>query len=289
MSKIYDCFCFFNEFDILDLRLNILDPYVDYFVLCESSVTHVGTKKPFFFDENKERYKQFLGKIIHLKIEDSPDRFTHLPVIKHPQNYDDVELNKIYDFIATQTERFNVYSQPNYGRDFFQKECVRRGLEGCSDDDVIISSDVDEIPDPEILKNIAKLDRDKYYTFNQNFYCYYLNVLKERNWGGSRMGSYGKLKNYSYNELRAQQNIILEEGGWHFSFMGGPEQVRKKLTSYSAADLANSTVIGAISNNMNNSIDPFFRGRMQVVAIDDSYPKYLIDNIEKYKHMLRTP
>ena len=53
-DKIYDCFCFFNEFDILDLRLNILDPYVDYFVICESSVTHTGAEKPFYFEEFKD-------------------------------------------------------------------------------------------------------------------------------------------------------------------------------------------------------------------------------------------
>jgi len=286
-SKIYDCFCFFNELDILDLRLNILDPYVDYFVLSEASVTHVGTPKPYYFEENKDRFSKFRDKIIHLKIEDTPEDFTALPTLENPQSYDERELNKIYHFINTQTERFNVKTQPDYGRDFFQKECIRRGLENCQDDDIIIFSDVDEIPNPAKLKKISEWDSDQYYTFNQNFYCYYLNVLKERNWEGSRAARFSQLRDYSYNELRANPNTLIEDGGWHFSFMGGPDQVYKKLVSYSAAHLANNMVLGSVPHNINNNIDPFFRGRLETISLDDSFPEYLVKNIDKFRHLIK--
>jgi beta-1,4-mannosyl-glycoprotein beta-1,4-N-acetylglucosaminyltransferase len=175
-----------------------------------------------------------------------------------------------------------------YGRDFFQKECIRRGLINCADDDIIISSDCDEIPNPELLKDLDNiLSNAPYFTFNQTTYYYYLNMLKEYNWKGSRMGKYKDLKNYSYNKLRGQDNFNLLNGGWHFSFMGGPEKVKTKIESYSAQEMNNSHVINNITNNINNGIDPFFRGQLTEVKIDESYPKYLLDNIDKFKHMIK--
>ena len=122
--KVYDCFCFFNELELLELRLNILDDYVDFFVISEANVTHTGKPKPYYFDENKHMFSKFLHKIIHLKIEDTPSDFVNLPIIEHPKTYDECELNKIYNFINTQTERFNVHTQQDYGRDFFQKSVL---------------------------------------------------------------------------------------------------------------------------------------------------------------------
>ena len=79
MAKIYDCFNFFNELDILELRLNILYDYVDYFVIVESSVTHSGQPKPFYLEENKERFAKFWDKIIIFKVVDTPEDFVNLP------------------------------------------------------------------------------------------------------------------------------------------------------------------------------------------------------------------
>lgn len=281
--KIYDTFNFFNELDLLEIRLNTLYDVVDYFVIVECSVTHSGEAKPFYYDENKERYSQFSDKIINYKVSDTPTQFNNLTTS------DDVELNKIYRYINSQTNRFNKNTQPDYGRDFFQKECIRRALSGCSDDDIIIYSDLDEIPNPEIIRNIKLLDLTKIYRLNQNMYVYYLNVLKEYNWFGSRILTYNNLKNLSLNEVRGDNSLSNEirNGGWHFSFMGGKEMVKKKITSYSARDLANQKVINSIELNMNNNIDPFFRGSMQVVPIDNSYPEYLLNNLEKYKHMIK--
>ena len=77
--KIYDSFLFFNELDILEIRLNTLYDVVDHFILVESSVTHQGVSKPFIFDENKERFAKFLDKIIHIKVTDTPDDFSIVP------------------------------------------------------------------------------------------------------------------------------------------------------------------------------------------------------------------
>tara|TARA_R110000851_G_scaffold183027_6_gene332138 strand:+ start:524 stop:1381 length:858 start_codon:yes stop_codon:yes gene_type:complete len=285
MSKIYDCFNFFNELDILELRLNTLYDYVDYFVIVESNVTHSGEAKKFFYEENRERFSKFTEKILTYKILDTPYDFINLP------ETDEIALKEVYSYIGTQTNRFNRNTQPDYGRDFFQKESVRRSLINCDDDDIIIISDADEIPNPDVLKNINELSLESnIYRLNQNMYCYYLNILKEKNWFGSRILKYRKLKTMSINEIRGNNNLSLEvlNGGWHFSFMGGVDMVKNKITSYSARDMVDSNVFNSVQSNMEGNMDPFFRHSLTEVDIDNTYPEYIINNIDKYQHMIKT-
>jgi beta-1,4-mannosyl-glycoprotein beta-1,4-N-acetylglucosaminyltransferase len=284
MSKIYDCFNFFNELDILEIRLNTLYEYVDYFVIVESNVTHSGEQKPFYFEENKERFSKFLNKIIAYKVYDTPTDFVNLKI------NEDNTLMLINGFIENQTNRFNRSTQPDYGRDFFQKECVRRPLVNCSDEDIIIISDADEIPNPEMLKNLKNLDLENtIYSLNQTTYYYYLNLLKQRDWYGSKISLYKNIKNLSFNEVRGDESLSkkIDNGGWHFSFQGGKDMVKIKILSYSARDLANNNVLSQLDNNIDNNIDPFFRGNLTPVEIDNTYPKYIINNLDKFKHMIK--
>jgi beta-1,4-mannosyl-glycoprotein beta-1,4-N-acetylglucosaminyltransferase len=284
VNKIYDCFNFFNELDILEIRLNELYDIVDYFVIVESSVTHSGENKPFYFDENKDRFSKFLDKIINFKIINTPNDFINLTPT------DDNELIKINEYIINQTNRFNRYSQPDYGRDFFQKESVRRALINCEDNDLILISDADEIPNQQILKNIKNLDLENtIYSLNQTMYCYYLNYLKQNDWYGTKMGLYKNMKKYSFNEIRGDESLStkINNGGWHFSFQGGLKMVTKKLLSYSARDMVNPYVLSSIEKNMENGIDPFFRGSLQKVIVDNSYPIYIQDNLVKLSHMIK--
>ena len=286
MTKIYDCFNFFNELDILELRLNILYDYVDYFVIVESSVTHSGQPKPFYLEENKERFSKFWDKIISFKITDTPEDFMNLS----NTGFFDSELDKVHHYIRTQTNRFNRNTQPDYGRDFFQKESVRRALSNCSEDDVIIISDADEIPNPETLKDLKSLSLgDTIYSLSQPMYSYYLNMLSDSDWHGSKMGLYKNVKELSFNEIRNDSNLTtkIPNGGWHFSFMGGEEMVRKKITSYSARDLVNDQVLSSIKNNMDNDQDVFFRGKLTKVEIDKTYPDYILNNLGKYNNMIK--
>ena len=284
INKIYDCFNFFNELDILEIRLNELYDVVDYFIIVESNVTHSGEDKLFYFDENKDRFTKFLDKIINIKITDTPNDFINL------KSTDDNELNKINQYIINQTNRFNRYNQPDYGRDFFQKESVRRGLINCQDNDLILISDADEIPNHKFLKNIKNLDLENIiYSLNQPMYCYYLNYLKQNDWYGTKMGLYKNMKKYSFNEIRGDISLStkINNGGWHFSFQGGINMVTKKLLSYSARDMVNQSVLSSIETNMENGIDPFFRGKLLKVEIDSTYPKYILDNLDKYSYMIK--
>ena len=284
MSKIYDCFNFFNELDILEIRLNTLYEYVDYFVIVESNVTHSGEQKLFYFEENKERFSKFLDKIILYKVYDTPTDFVNLKISE------DNILMLINGFIEKQTNRFNRTTQQDYGRDFFQKECVRRPLINCSDDDIIIISDADEIPNPEILKNLKNFDLENtIYSLNQTTYYYYLNLLKQKDWYGSRVALYKNIKNLSFNEVRGDESLSqkIDDGGWHFSFQGGKDMVKRKILSYSARDLVNNHVLAQLDNNINNNVDPFFRGNLTPVEIDNTFPNYVLNNLDKFKHMIK--
>ena len=132
---VYDCFQFFNELDILLLRMHILNDVVDKFVISESTVTFSGDPKPLFYEENKDMFKEFEGKIIHNVVYDTPmdcDAFT---------------------------------------RDHHQKCAVGRGIAGCKDDDIIIFSDVDEIPNVETLKKILPdIEPGKIYMLAQRLF-----------------------------------------------------------------------------------------------------------------------
>ena len=134
---VYDCFQFFNELDILKLRLHIMNPVVDRFVISEATETFSGNPKPLYYEENKEMFAEFADKIIHVVVDDTPPGYTH-------------------------------------DRDTFQKNAVGRGLKDCTDEDIIIFSDLDEIPNPEKIKEILQnFDRTKIYHFAQRlFYCY---------------------------------------------------------------------------------------------------------------------
>jgi beta-1,4-mannosyl-glycoprotein beta-1,4-N-acetylglucosaminyltransferase len=284
--KIYDCINFFNELDILEIRLNILYNYVDYFVIVESDKTHAGNNKPFYLEENMQRFEKFSDKIISYKVLDNPERFDNLD----PNDVEDPELAKIYQYINNQTTRFNRQTQPDYGRDFFQKESIKRPLIGCNDEDIIIVSDADEIPNPLVLEKLKYLDLDSdMYSLKQNMYCYYLNMLKDPNWYGSKISKYKNIKNLSINELRGDPSLttIIANGGWHFSFMGGEEMVKKKITSYSARDLVNDHILNSISKNIESGVDVFFRDTMTLVDIDGTYPEYIINNLKKYKWMIK--
>ena len=127
---IYDCFQFFNELDILKIRLEVMNPIVDKFVISEATETFSGLKKPLYYEENKELFSEFQDKIIHVVVEDTPEGDTHY-------------------------------------RDTFQKNAVTRGLKDCRDDDIVIFSDLDEIPNPEKIKEILQnLQNDKIYHWN---------------------------------------------------------------------------------------------------------------------------
>ena len=143
--KIYDCIQFFNEEHILELRINILNKFVDFFVISESTADHQGNPKKLNF--NLSKFKKYENKIIYVIVDDTLD------AIKKPH----LGQNSL-------VERH-------------QRNSITRGLKNCSDDDLVIISDVDEIPDLSKLNLLNK--KKRYAVFCQKKFDYKLNLLNE--------------------------------------------------------------------------------------------------------------
>lgn len=263
--KIYDCFPFFNELDLLEIRLNTLYDHVDYFVISECTHTFTGKQKELNFKNNFSRFDKFKEKIIYSIIDDSPAEYS------------------------------------TGAREIFQKNSILKALKNCKDDDVILVSDIDEIPNPTVLSNTIKnVLKDNIQVLMQNFYYYYLNNLIEEDyygstkWKGTRVSSFWLFKQLNVNNIRNTDNVGITpiqilNGGWHFSFLGGKEKIIEKLDAYGHQEYNTNEVRSNIENNMEClEQDLFFRKmKAKTVKIDDTYPEYLYKNIDKYQHLLR--
>ena len=223
--KIYDCFIYFDEELLLDVRLNILDKFVDKFVIVASKFSHRGEiRKPSF---NINKFEKFKNKIKYILLEDNP--------------------NDLYE-IDKEDPRIHEKKILNGNlREFHQRNSIIKGLNDANDEDIILISDVDEIPNLEGI-NFKEIE-NKPYLFNQIFCCYKLNLFSKMRWCGSRMIRKKNLispqwlrdiKDRKYPIWRLDtffskkkfSNInFIEEGGWYFSYLKKPTGVEKKLKS----------------------------------------------------------
>ncbi len=264
-NKVFDTFSFFNELDLLDLRFNILDPYVDFFIIIESPFTFSGLEKPLYFKENKKRYSKWDKKIINYVVDDYPN---------------DEELCRLIELKGYAPE-------PHFHRAFYQKESIKKALLGMNPDkdDICYFGDADEIWKPKEID-------DKIYKLNQLCYSYYLNNRSSEQWRGTVVTRYKNIINGCLNEMRARPTNFLDDGGWHFSNLGGIEAVIKKIESYDHQEFNNYETKSKIEERIRNNQD--FLGRnhdylglpFKLWKEEKNLPKYLLDNIEKYKHLM---
>ena len=227
--KIFDCFMFFDENVILDVRLNILNQFVDYFVIVESRYNHNGHEKNLNFDINK--YKNFKDKIIYIIHENVPKE------IRRINNHDsDHEKNAKYIFNAAFREND-------------QRNSIINGLNKAGEDDIILISDVDEIPNLENVK--FQEIKEKLIFFKQEMFYYKFNLkLPNLNWIGTKSCKKKYLKTpqwlrnikdrkYPFYRLdtffsdnKYSDIKFVSGGGWHFTNIKTAEQIRYKLKSY---------------------------------------------------------
>tara|TARA_Y100000114_G_C11761448_1_gene329987 strand:- start:3114 stop:3893 length:780 start_codon:yes stop_codon:yes gene_type:complete len=249
--KTYDCFIFHDELDFLELRLNILDPCVDKFIITDGNKTFSGNPKESVYLKNKERFSKWEKKIIH--------NFINIPyTISDPWAAGAYSRNSIMNL------------------DIFE------------DDDLILNSDLDEIPKPEIIeKKDEWLTHNTHFTFQQKRYVYYLNNYETDQWFGTRAATYKYLKNTSVENIREPAEDrslitgpIFNDGGWHFTFFGGEEIIKSKIQSYAHTEFNTPEVLENISNNIKENKDPLSREgyRYHKVDIDNSFPDYIVKN-----------
>ena len=227
--KIFDTFMYFNEDLILDIRLHELNEYVDKFVVVESAYTHSGDPKQFNFDINN--YKKYSDKIIYVQVNDKPENF--------------LEINSSDDYEAKKNKQvINGMRSDNY-----QRNKIIDGMKDAKEEDFILVSDIDEIPNLNSL-NLNQI-KSNIIVFNQFFFHYKLNLyLKEFNFFGTKgcKKKYLKspqwlrnIKNKKYSFLRFDtffsdnkyRNVFfVKNGGWHFSNISNSEKIFYKLKSY---------------------------------------------------------
>ncbi len=227
--RIFDCFMYFDEEIVLETRLNYLDPYVDYFVIIESSFTHSGDKRDLKFDITK--FKKFKDKIIYKIYDKIPDKVENI-------SENDDEDTKSLKYIMNALYREN--NQRNY---------INEGIKNAKDEDIILVSDVDEIP------NLSNIDigniKEKIILFKQDMFYYKFNLkLPNMKWTGTKAC---KKKNYLsaqwlrnikdrkypfyridtlFSDKKFMSVNIINNGGWHFSNIKSAEEIEVKLKSY---------------------------------------------------------
>jgi len=227
--KIFDCFMYFDEEIVLDVRLNTLDQFVDYFVIVESKFTHKGDKRDLKF--NPDKFEKFKDKIIYLVYNHQP---SEIEKINNEDSPDEIARKSLWNAI------YRENGQRNY---------IEKGLIEANEDDIILISDVDEIPNLENIefKKISK----KIILFKQNMFYYKFNLrLPNLIWTGTkgcrkkdlinpqwlrnikdRKYSFFRLDTFfSKNKYRSVRRII--DGGWHFTNIKNAEAIEHKLKSY---------------------------------------------------------
>ncbi len=238
---IYDCFTFFNETELLKLRLELLSNVVDKFIIVEADKTQKGIKKEFNFERIKPLFdEKYPGKIIYIKV-------TDCPVLKDSK-----------DWVI----------------EHFQRNAIMGGVYSCKAEDLIMISDIDEIPDPAVLCNMQKyavipinksspnkkihlkqffslLGENKKFlksdtldffleympvVLEQKFFYYFMNNLANEKWYGTILCRYKNMR--IPQQLRNRRNIMpyVKNAGWHFSYLGGIERIKEKLNSIIEGD-----------------------------------------------------
>jgi len=253
---IYDCFMFFNELDLLEVRLHELNDVVDKFIISESTRTFSNQPKELIFQKNMDRFKEFLPKIEYMIIDDAD-----LPP---------------YDA---------AWTYENYQRDVMEK-----ALKGCSPEDLIIISDLDEIPDKEIIKNLGDFGGIKVLDMLQyNFYLNYINS-KEPVWlRGTRVFKYKELENTTLTAIRLSEGEHIPNAGWHFSFLGGIKTIKYKIQAFAHQEYNNEyyTDEKKLEKAVKEGKDIFERGyEYKIVPIDKSFPQYIQKNKDKFKDLI---
>ena len=264
--KIYDCFSYWDEDFLLDLRFNILNEYVDYFVIVEGNKTWQDNEKKLQF--NIDKFKKFRDKIIYIPVEDLPS------------------------------------GDDPYLRENYQRNCIDRGIKDANKDDLIIISDLDEIPNPDKLKNFNP--KNRYSVFKQKHFYYKINLQSNANpfWFGSRicvkryLKSPQWLRNLKFKKRpfwrldKFRLNNIVEDGGWHFCNLKSPEELLYKYQNlcetndpYHFKEKIEEKFLNLseIKKRIENRQDIIGRAdSFNKIKLDATYPRYIINNLSKF-------
>jgi beta-1,4-mannosyl-glycoprotein beta-1,4-N-acetylglucosaminyltransferase len=256
--RLFDCFIFYNELDLLELRLRETYGSVDHFVICEATRTFRGKPKPLLFHEHRSRFEPFLDKIIPIAVEDLPVQGSA------------------------------------WDREHFQRNCLRRGLTDLRAADVAIISDCDEIPSREALAQLRQ--REGYFVLDMPMYQFYMNMCalaagwrKVFAYSGAlhgRIGDYNRPRENPAQSLArfAGEDHVIGHAGWHFTFLGGAERIRDKLQAYSHTEAWQTRMLEGNNAEIQLEVLKDVGGgrHLEYCAIDSSFPEQLRTNLDHY-------
>lgn len=267
----FDCCTFFNEFDILELRLQELWDTVDYFVIAEANSTHQNNPKPFYLKDNWERFKKYESKIRHILVDDMP---------MHPDTW----VN----------ERF-------------QRKALERGLYDLKPDDIVIVSDCDEIPRPAAIDAIQvdpnNYDRYilaiplNYYRFNYMMItpvCKQNNIIVTR---GRAFTNPQQEREFTFHRgnlplhYADHEFCVIEHGGWHFTYFGQTDHALNKIKNFAHAETNIPQIVDRLDvdymiKNKVGLLGFDYHERFEYIQVDDYFPQTIVNNIDKYQHMI---
>ncbi len=266
--QMIDSFTFFNELDLLEIRLNYLYEVVDRFVLVEATTTHTGQPKPLYFEENKERFSWAMDKITHI-VEELPD------------------ANAMTEGDG------DAWSRENQ-----QRNAIAKGLTDADDDALVFIGDLDEIPDIKTLKKAQHITEPHilrlYYSY------YFVNYLCQRRPGKMRYWDAAVLT--PINALTTPQQIrddalttqglaVIKRAGWHFSYLGGREAILKKLDAFAHTEC--NTEAFRSDENIEKALeagqDLFGRDKHHFEKVSmQTFPKKLRELLLQYPHFIRS-
>jgi beta-1,4-mannosyl-glycoprotein beta-1,4-N-acetylglucosaminyltransferase len=238
--KIIDGFIFYNELDLLSYRLKILNDVVDYFVIVESTHTFVGKEKPLFFRDNQERFAEYRHKIIHIIVEDMP--------YIHPN--------------------INIGAGQQWQNEGAQRDAIAAGfakIKELDPEDILIITDLDEIPDPRTLSRIKAGDIPVDISIlHMDLYYYNLHVRHIDKWYWSKIMSYKKFveSNKTCSMIRGiTRCAIIAKGGWHLSYFGDYEFMKNKTENFSHQEYndARFTDVSKIEERVKHGVDLYGR------------------------------
>ena len=294
--KIIDCFNYFDEDMMLEIRLSTLFDYVDKFVICEATLDHAGNKKKLNFDIN--RFQKFKDKIIYIVVDKQPENILQL---EKEDTKEKVGEKLILNGMA---------------RDYYQRECLSGGLKEAKDDDLILISDLDEIPNLESvnldnIKNNILIFEQKifYYKLNliyDNFLWQGTRAIKNKNFLSPQWLRNIKGKNYPkwrvdtfFSKKKYSNLMFVKNGGWHFTCLRTPEQLEKKLLNYAhhyefeesglkVKDIAKFISERRIIYDYKADQKKYkWSGKSILKKIETKYlPNYIYNNLRKYSDWL---
>jgi beta-1,4-mannosyl-glycoprotein beta-1,4-N-acetylglucosaminyltransferase len=289
-TRLFDCFTFFNELDVLDLRLRELAPLVSKFVLLESELTFTGNRKPLFYAENKKRFARYAPQIEH---------------------------------VVLRASDFPPGLQTAWDREFFSRRSLLRGLQDAKPDDLVLISDVDEIPKPENLRAEledtpgSRLTLFESVSFNYCFnlranqyalvqaprllarrYCHDPQAVRALQPRASKRPLLRILLEPIapvINRLRTWPKLgapvpvrIVRNAAWHFTNIGAPDQIRDKLLAFSHTEVATSerTDLGNIADHIARQ-HALFGGKLEAISpLHGDLPASLREDPERWRHLL---